>query len=60
MKKNGQDHFEDPKAYIEYSNDMQDLYKYIDEYNSERKTNILTLSQAGERGLFGPWLGSNF
>ena len=24
-------HFNDPKAFIEYSNDMQDVYKNIDE-----------------------------
>ena len=28
----GLKHFNDPKAYIEYSNDMQDVYKNIDEY----------------------------
>ena len=26
-------HFNDQKAFIEYSNDMQDIYKNIDEYN---------------------------
>ena len=25
-------HFNDPKAFIQYSNDMQDVYKDIDEY----------------------------
>ena len=35
----GLKHFNDPKAFIEYSNDMQDVYKNIDEYNigKERK-----------------------
>ena len=32
-EKVGQDDFNDPKAFIEYSNDMQDVYKNIDEYN---------------------------
>ena len=26
-------HFNDPKAFIEYSNDMQDVYKNIEKYN---------------------------
>ena len=29
----GIDHFHDPKAFIEYSNDMRNVYKNIDEYN---------------------------
>ena len=28
---NGLNHFNDPKAFIEYSNDMQDVYKNIEE-----------------------------
>ena len=31
----GLKHFNDPKAFIEYSNDMQDVYKNIEEYNIE-------------------------
>ena len=34
-------HFDDPKALIEYSNDMQDVYKNIDKYNIDRKRKIL-------------------
>ena len=36
-------HFIDPKAFIEYSNEMQDVYKNIDKYNidKERKTLIV-------------------
>ena len=30
-------HFNDPKAFIEYSNDMQDVYKNIEEYNVHKK-----------------------
>ena len=39
----GLEHYNDPKAFIEYSNDMQDAYKNIDEYNidKERKTLIV-------------------
>ena len=37
----GIDHFNDPKAFIEYSNDMQDVYKNIDEYNPDRENKIL-------------------
>ena len=35
-------HFNDPKAFIEYSNDMHNVYENIDEYNTdkERKTLI--------------------
>ena len=37
----GMNHFNDPKAFIEYSNNMRDLYKNIDEYNSDKKNKIL-------------------
>ena len=32
----GINHFNDPKAFIEYSNDMHDVYKNIDEYNLDK------------------------
>ena len=32
----GIDHFNDPKAFIEYSNNMRDVYKNIDEYNLDK------------------------
>ena len=32
----GLKHFNDPKAFTEYSNDMQDVYKNIDEYNADK------------------------
>ena len=32
---------EDSKAFIEYSNDMDDIYKNIEEYNLSRKREIL-------------------
>ena len=35
------DHFNDPKAFIEYSNNMHDVYKNIDEYNIDIKKYIL-------------------
>ena len=34
-------HFHDPKAFIEYSNYRQDVYKKIDEYNVEKECKIL-------------------
>ena len=34
-------HFNDPKAFIEYSNDMYDVYKNIDEYSIDKERNIL-------------------
>ena len=37
----GIDHFNDPKAFIEYSNDMHDVYKNIDEYNLDKENKIL-------------------
>ena len=33
--------FKDPKAFIEYSNDMCDVYKNIDEYNVAKDRKIL-------------------
>ena len=33
--------FNGSKAFIEYSNDMQDVYKNIDEYNIDKKRKIL-------------------
>ena len=35
--KSGSDHFNDPKAFMEYSNDMQDVYKNIEDYNPDKK-----------------------
>ena len=34
-------HFSDPKAFIGYSNDMQDVYKNIQEYNIVKKFKTL-------------------
>ena len=34
-------HFNDPKAFIENSNDMHELYKNIDEYNPDKENKIL-------------------
>ena len=34
-------HFNDPKAFIEYSNNMQDICKNIDEYNVDNERKIL-------------------
>ena len=35
------DHYDDPIAFIEYSNDMQYAYKDIDEYNIDKERKIL-------------------
>ena len=40
-EKIGLNHFNDAKAFIEYSNDMQDLYKNIEEYNLVKKCKVL-------------------
>ena len=37
----GINHFNDPKAFIEYSNDMFDVYKSIDDYNPDKEKKIL-------------------
>ena len=37
------DHFDDLKAFIEYSNDMQDVYKNIEDYNLGKKRKILII-----------------
>ena len=39
----GLNHFNDPKAFIEYSNDMQDVYENIEDYNPGKKCKVLTL-----------------
>ena len=36
----GIDHFNDPKAFIEFSNDMHDNYKNTDEYNPDKENEI--------------------
>ena len=40
-EKVGLDHFDDPKVFIEYSNDMQDVPKNIDDYNPRKKCKVL-------------------
>ena len=37
------DHFDDHKAFIEYSNDMQDVYKNIEDYNPRKKRKVLII-----------------
>ena len=37
----GINHFNDPKAFIEYSNGMLDVYKDINEYNPDKEIKIL-------------------
>ena len=36
-EKVGLNHYDDPKAFMEYSNDMQDIYKNIEDYNPDKK-----------------------
>ena len=40
-EKVGLNNFNDPKAFIEYSKDMQDVYKNIEDYNPIKKRKIL-------------------
>ena len=40
-EKVGLNHCNDPKAFMEYSNNKQDVYKNIEEYNPEKKCKVL-------------------
>ena len=40
-EKVGLDQFKDPKAFMEYSNDMEDVYKNIENYNPGKQRKIL-------------------
>ena len=42
-EKVGLDHFNDPKVFMEFSNDMQDVYKNIEEYNPEKNRKVLVV-----------------
>ena len=42
-EKVGLNHFNDPKAFMEYSNDMQDVYKNIEDYNPIKKCQVLII-----------------
>ena len=39
----GLDHFRDPKSFMEYSNDTQNVYKNIEDYNPNKKRKILII-----------------
>ena len=39
----GLKHFNDPKAFIEYSNDIHDVYKNINDYNPGKENKILNV-----------------
>ena len=40
-EKVGLDHFNDPKAFMEYSNDMLHVYKNIEDYNPGKETKVI-------------------
>ena len=40
-EKVGLNHYDDPEAFIKYSNDMQVVYKNIEEYNLGKKCKVL-------------------
>ena len=42
-EKLGLDHFDDPKAFMEYSNDMYDVYKNIEDYNPGKNRKVLII-----------------
>ena len=37
----GINHFNDPKAFTEYSNDIHDVYENIEEHNPDKENKIL-------------------
>ena len=39
-EKVGLGHFNDPKAFMEYSNDMLNVYKNIEDYNPDKKRKV--------------------
>ena len=39
----GSRYFKDSKAFIEYSNDIDDIYKNIEEYNPNKKSKVLVV-----------------
>ena len=39
----GLNHFNNPKAFMEYSNDMQDVYQNIEDYNPIKKRKVLII-----------------
>ena len=41
----GINHFNDPKAFIEYSNDMHNVYRNIDDYNPDKENKILIVNR---------------
>ena len=43
LEKVGLNHFNDPKAFMEYFNDMQDVYKKIEDYNPINKRKVLII-----------------
>ena len=42
-QKVGVDHFNNPKTFIDYLNDTQDIYKNIEDYNPNKKHKTLTV-----------------
>ena len=42
-EKVGISHFNDPKAFMEYSNDMENVYKNIEDYNPNKKRKVLVV-----------------
>ena len=42
-EKVGLNHYDDPKAFMEYSNDMQDVCKNIEDYNPRKNRKVLVV-----------------
>ena len=44
LESTGLKHLNDSKAFIEYQNNLDDIYKNIEEYNTNRKSTVLTVN----------------
>ena len=42
----GLDHYDDPKVFMEYSNDMQDVYKNVEDYKPRKNRKVLIVFDA--------------
>ena len=60
--KTGLENQKDAKAFIEYSNNMQDVYKDIEEYNPSRNCNVLIVldDMIADMNNTKTWFNSNW
>ena len=58
-EKVGLNHFNDPKAFMEHSNDMQDVYKNIEGYNPIKKCKVLIIFDDMIGDMIGDMINNN-